>query len=92
MRQQPSFVSRYLEIIDEMRLAVVEFVATRTGLDPRRHLYPMLLAGACAASWDASLKLWVESGATLSLRDLRREAFTALSAGLPDPTDVDGGR
>jgi AcrR family transcriptional regulator len=89
MRQQPSFVSRYLEIIDEMRMAVVEFVAVRTGLDPRRHLYPMLLAGACAASWDASLKLWVESGATLSLRDLRREAFTALSAGLPDPTDVD---
>ena len=42
MRQQPSFVSRYLEIIDEMRLAVVEFVAARTGLDPRRNLYPML--------------------------------------------------
>ena len=83
MRQQPSFVGRYLEIIDEMRLAVVDFVAARTGLDPRRDLYPMLVAGACAASWDASLKLWVESGATLSLRALRREAFTALSAGLP---------
>jgi AcrR family transcriptional regulator len=88
MRQQPSFVSRYLEIIDDMRSAVVEFVAARTGLDPRRHLYPMLLAGACAASWDSSLKLWVESGATLSLRDLRREAFAALSAGLPAPPDA----
>ena len=88
MRQQPSFVSRYLEIIDDMRMAVVEFVATRTGLDPRRHLYPMLLAGACAASWDASLKLWVESGATVSLRDLRHEAFAALSAGLPAPPEA----
>lgn len=84
MRQQPSFVGRYLEIIDEMRLAVVDFVASRTGLDPRRDLYPTLVAGACAASWDAAVKLWAESGATLSLPELRRQAFAALSAGLPD--------
>ncbi|HLT10937.1 MAG TPA: TetR family transcriptional regulator [Micromonosporaceae bacterium] len=85
MRRQPSFVSRYLEIIDEMRMAVVDFVATRTGLDPRRHLYPLLVAGACAASWDAAVKLWADSGGTLNLAELRREAFAALSAGLPDP-------
>jgi AcrR family transcriptional regulator len=84
MRQQPSFVGRYLEIIDDMRQAVVDFVAGRTGLDPRRELYPTLVAGACAVSWDAALKIWVESGATLSLPELRREAFAALSAGLPE--------
>lgn len=82
MRQQPSFVTRYLEIIDEMRIAVLEFVAVRTGLDPHRDLYPSLVAGACAASWDSSLKVWVASGATTSLRDLRIRAFDALSAGL----------
>jgi TetR/AcrR family transcriptional regulator, regulator of mycofactocin system len=82
MRRQPSFVSRYLEIIDQMRLAIVEFVADRTGLDPRKDLYPGLVGGACAASWDASLKIWVASGATLALRDLRIEAFDTLSAGL----------
>ena len=86
MRAQPSMVSRYLELTNEMRLAVVDFVAERTGLDPRRDVYPLLLAGACAASWDISLNLWAASGATLSLRELRHEAFAALTVGLPTPS------
>lgn len=86
MRRQPSFVGRYLEIIDQMRIAVVEFVAERTGLDPGRDLFPLLVGGACAASWDASLKLWVASGATASLPKLRAESFAALTAGLTTPT------
>ena len=86
MRAQPSMISRYLELTNEMRLAVVEFVAERTGLDPRHDMYPLLLAGACAASWDISLNLWAASGATLSLRDLRHEAFVALTVGLPTPS------
>lgn len=85
MRAQPSMITRYLELTNEMRLAVVEFVAERTGLDPRREMYPLLLAGACAASWDTSLNLWAASGATRSLRELRHEAFAALTAGLPEP-------
>ena len=85
MRRQPSFVSRYLEIIDEMRAVVVQFVAERTGLDPRTDLYPLLVGGACAAVWDASLKLWVESGGTRSFRALRTEGFTALTEGLHRP-------
>jgi TetR/AcrR family transcriptional regulator, regulator of mycofactocin system len=85
MRRQPSFVGRYLEIIDQMRAAVVEFVAERTGLDPSRNLYPLLVGGACAASWDVSLKVWVESGATVNLPKLRTESFAALTAGLVTP-------
>ena len=82
MRHQPSFVGRYLEIIDQMRLAIVEFAAQRTGLDPRVDLYPSLVAGACTASWDASLKLWVEPGNERSLRELRSAAYVRLTAGL----------
>lgn len=87
MRRQPSFVGRYLEIMDEMRTAVVDFVAERTGLDPSRDLFPLLVGGACAASWDVSLKLWVESGASADLSRLRTESFAALTAGIttPDP-------
>jgi AcrR family transcriptional regulator len=91
MRRQPSFVTRYLEIMDEMRSTVVDFVAERTGLDPSRELFPLLVGGACVASWDSSLKLWVASGATTSLSKLRNDAFTTLTAGLAVPT-VDGGR
>jgi len=91
MRRQPSFVTRYLEIMDEMRSTVVDFVAERTGLDPSRELFPLLVGGACVASWDSSLKLWVASRATTSLAKLRNDAFTTLTAGLAVPT-VDGGR
>jgi len=91
MRRQPSFVSRYLEIMDEMRSTVVDFVAERTGLDPSRELFPLLVGGACVASWDSSLKLWVASRATTSLTKLRNDAFTTLTAGLAVPT-VDGER
>jgi AcrR family transcriptional regulator len=83
LRRQPSFVARYLVIMDEMRAVVVEFVAGRTGLDPHRHLYPLLVGGACVVAWDSSLKLWVESGGTASLRALRTEAFAALTKSLP---------
>ena len=85
LRHQPSLRTRYLDLINAMRLVVVEFVADRTGLDPRHDMYPHLLAGAAAASWDTSLTLWAESHGKLSLRDLRNEAFAALSAGLPTP-------
>jgi AcrR family transcriptional regulator len=85
MRHQPSMRPRYLDLINSMRLVVVEFVADRTGMDPRHDMYPHLLAGAAAASWETSLTLWVESHGKLSLRDLRNEAFAALSGGLPHP-------
>jgi TetR/AcrR family transcriptional regulator, regulator of mycofactocin system len=85
LRHQPSLRTRYLDLINAMRLVVVEFVADRTGMDPRHDMYPHLLAGAAAASWDTSLTLWAESHGKLSLRDLRNDAFAALSAGLPHP-------
>ena len=88
MRRQPSFVARYLEIMDEMRAVVVEFVAGRTGLDPRRHLYPLLVGGACVVAWDSSLKLWVESGGTASLPALRTKAFLALTKSLPGKDQI----
>jgi AcrR family transcriptional regulator len=85
MRTQPSMTGRYLELVNAMRLTMVEFVAERTGTDPRRDMYPLLVAGASAAAWDTSLSLWANSGGKLSLGELRRTAFAALSAGLPEP-------
>jgi hypothetical protein len=59
-------------------------VADRCNTDPRHDMYALLVAAAAAASWETSLSLWAESGGALSLRELRRQAFTALSAGLPE--------
>jgi len=83
MRHQPTLRTRYLELINAMRMVIVDFVGERCGLDPRRDMYPHLVGAAALASWDTSLTLWAESGGTESLRELRRRAFTALSAGLP---------
>jgi AcrR family transcriptional regulator len=84
MRHQPSLRTRYLDLINAMRLSIVDYVAERTGADPRHDMYPHLVAAAAAGSWDTSLTLWVESGGTRVLSELRREAFAALSAGLAD--------
>lgn len=85
MRRQPTLVARYLEIIDELRAAVAEFVAERLGLDTRRDMYPALVGGAWATVWDAALKMWLESGGKLSLRALWSEGFTTLTEGLRRP-------
>jgi AcrR family transcriptional regulator len=82
MRRQPTLVTRYLEIIDELRAVVVEYVAERTGRDPRTDLYPALVGGAWATVWDAALKVWVESGGRRSLPTLWTEGFTSLTQGL----------
>lgn len=83
MRRQPTLTSRYLDLIHQLRLVVVEFVATRTGLDPREDLYPLLVAGATSSAWDASLTLWAASDGRRPLREVREEAFAALLSGLP---------
>jgi AcrR family transcriptional regulator len=85
MRRQPTLVTRYLEIIDELRTVVAEFVAERTGIDPRRHLYPALVAGAWATVWDAALKIWVSSGGRVSLAEMWRDGFAELTKGLRRP-------
>jgi AcrR family transcriptional regulator len=84
MRHQPTLRIRYLELINSMRQAIVEFVADRSDTDARHDMYALLVAAAAAASWETSLSLWAESGGTLSLRELRRQAFASLSAGLPE--------
>ena len=80
MRQQPTLTSRYLDVIHQVRLVIVDFVTERSG---RRDLYPLLVAGATAAAWDASLTLWAATDGTRPLRDIRREAFATL------PTTID---
>ena len=85
MRRQPSLVARYLDLVNEMRLTMVEFVAERSGTDPATDMYPLLVAGASATAWDTSLTLWAASGGQLSLRELRRDAFDVLTSALPTP-------
>lgn len=84
LEQQPSLIGMYLMLNYELRETVSEFVANRTGL-PTDHFYPLLLAGAAVTSWDVALHTWLaDTSGTAILADLRRTAFGALTAGLPE--------
>jgi AcrR family transcriptional regulator len=83
MERQPSLRATYLLLTHELRQVLVDFIAERTGLSPDKDPYPLLLASAAATSWDVALCLWSASGGRRSLGDLRRQAFAALTAGIP---------
>ncbi|MFB9234846.1 TetR family transcriptional regulator [Plantactinospora siamensis] len=84
MERQPSLVGVYLLLNRELHGVVVEFVADRTGL-PDTDPYPLLVASAAVASWDVALTAWAAADGRGGLAQLRREAFAALTAGLPPP-------
>jgi AcrR family transcriptional regulator len=83
MERQPSLRATYLLLTNDLRQVLVDFIAERTGLSPVEHPYPLLLASAAASSWDIALCVWSGTGGQRSLGDLRREAFAALTAGIP---------
>jgi AcrR family transcriptional regulator len=82
MAAQPSLVTRYLEIVDELRSVMVDFVAERTGLDPTKDPYPLMVGAAFTASWDTAVKIWAASRGRRSLTQIREEAFAVLTRGL----------
>lgn len=85
MAAQPSLATRYLEIVDELRTVMVDFVADRTGTDPTKDPYPLMVGAAFTACWDTAVKIWAASRGTRSLKQLREEAFDVLSRGLRRP-------
>lgn len=83
MERQPSLRATYLVLTNKLRQVMVDFVAERTGLPPLDDPYPLLVASAAASSWDIALCIWSASGGRRSLSALRREAYAALTAGIP---------
>jgi AcrR family transcriptional regulator len=85
LERQPSLVPMYLRLSNELRETVAAFVASRSGLDVRRHPYPMMVASAMAACWDIAMHVWAGTDGSRSLRSLRREVFDTLTVGLSEP-------
>lgn len=82
MERQPSLVTRYLHLNHDLRKLLEEFVAARCGAAPTDS-YPLLVAAAAVSSWDVALRVWAAGDGRPCLAELRREAFRALTAGLP---------
>lgn len=85
MERQPALVPMYLRLNNQLRDIVAEFVAGRTGLDPHRDPYPLMVASAVASCWDITLQVWAGTDGRRSLKALRREVFDTLTAGLAEP-------
>jgi AcrR family transcriptional regulator len=82
VQQLPELLPAYQMIFHELHEALAEFVAARTG-QPAAALYPQLVAGAATLSSKAALRELEHGDASpQDLRDLRRRAFDALTAGL----------
>lgn len=85
LSEQPSLLSTYLVISDELRRLVSAFVAGRCGV-PAAHPYPLLVAGAAQAAWDSALWSWA-AGQAPDLAAQRRFAFAQLTAGVLPPDE-----
>ena len=82
LEHQPSLVTTYLQLSYELRQLVAEFVAERTGLSLERDPYPLIVATAFSACWDIALSVWSATNGERSLREVRREVFAVLTAGI----------
>jgi TetR/AcrR family transcriptional regulator, regulator of mycofactocin system len=81
LARQPSLLTTYLVLNRDLASVVAEFVAQRTG-GAVTDLYPQMVAAATTAAWDTALVTWSASDGAANLSELRRTAFTALTAGL----------
>lgn len=64
-------------------------VADRTGTDPRRDMYPHLVAAAVLAANDVAQAHLLRAGPRVPMRQLLLDALTQLAAGLPAPDSPD---
>lgn len=85
---------RKLLLAPEARLAIsnevfadwVEVIAERTGTDPRRDMYPRLLAGVVRAVVEAALDTYVHADPPVNIVTLLNNGFSGVATGLPLPT------
>jgi AcrR family transcriptional regulator len=85
LKNSPAMVAHHLALFGEMEWMFAQVVASRTGKDVERDLYPHLLAAAAATALKTALKLHGAGRKDADLTTLVIEAFALMRAGLPNP-------
>jgi AcrR family transcriptional regulator len=80
LEQIPELTGTYLTVMHSLHLAIVAFVAKRTGQSTTIDLYPQLVGGAAVAAIQASLAVVLSRG--VGSPEVERSAYQALTAGL----------
>jgi len=82
----PALAAYRSVLVDEMRQALVETIASRTGTDVDIDLYPHLVAAAAGSAFITAIKLRLGPGRDEPDRvRLLHECFALLRVGLPEP-------
>ena len=74
----PALCGDYLKVTAEMQQALAEAIATRTGTDADRDMYPQVLAGAVTAAAQVAVSRWAADPPG-PLRPLLRRALDQLA-------------
>jgi len=77
VRSSPALRGRELDGQQEFAAQIVDFAATRLGVDPDRDLRPRLIANTFLGALSAALDTW-SAGSTKELKTLVEEAFALL--------------
>jgi AcrR family transcriptional regulator len=85
--QEPSLLPHLLGSFAETERALAGWVASRSGTDPERDLYPHLVAGNCMAAVRACLTWWERNttGTADELAQVIDLALAQVGRGLPPP-------
>jgi len=89
IKTHPALTAQHLNALHDLTRRLAEEVASRTGTDLDRDLYPRLLCAAVGAAFMAVTDMWVHGQTDRDLHDLLKEAFALLQAGLPIPSGMD---
>ena len=81
----PALQGEYLKTQVQSEEPLAKAIAERIGADPRRDLYPRVLAAAATAAVRAATGHWIDNSAIGSLPDLIRQAVRQV-AGTPNPS------
>jgi AcrR family transcriptional regulator len=90
VRASPALLPRMVASFATYERALVEVIASRTGTDPDRDLFPTLTTGVAMGAFRAAMALWRSSKGAQPLSELLDAAFAQVAAGLPAPDAAAG--
>lgn len=81
----PALHAAYLKASAQMAAELAAAVAERTATDPKRDLYPKLVASTVVTAEQVAIEQWLTSSPKRPLAEVIRAAIQLIAKGLPEP-------
>ena len=86
IRFDPELLARMFASFASVEQAMIEVIGERTGADPDRDLYPVLVTAVATGAFRASVSSWHRTGEAVPLSKIFDAAFDQVAAGLTVPS------